>query len=174
MRSVLNEHQQPAVVTTTPHDLLDAFLRSRAREVTEATFARDREVIEWFQAFLEWREHGDPIPDGDELALRRLARSGVSDPAAHLAAERILREIPDFFGLWLSAELQVTALQRSSAGLVIRLLARWLLRVRLVDERKSREVHYFTERFAPISPERRRAGYHPPGATSVRRRFYGR
>jgi hypothetical protein len=54
--------------------------------------------------------------------------------------------------------------QWQSAGLVIRLLARWLLRYQLVDEWKSREVHHFTQRFAPIPDNRRRPAYRPIGA----------
>lgn len=170
MRTVLDEDQtQPAVVDPTTDDIFDAFLRSRAQEVTGTTLARDREVIEWFRAYLEARDRDEArAGEVDELAERRLAKLGPAKSAATHCAERILQEITDFFGGWLPTQVQATALQRQSAGLVVRLLARWLLRCRLVDERSSREVHFFTQRFAPIPPAQRRKRYRPPGASFYR------
>ena len=168
MGTVLDENQQPGSIDPTPHDILDAFLRSRAREVTGSTFSRDQEVIEWLRSYLDAHDSGGRTDRPDELAERRLARFGPANPAATRSAERILREITDFFGVWLPTEVQATALQRQSAGLVVRLLARWLLRCRLIDERRSRDVHSFTQRFAPIAPTQHRPGYRPPGVSFYR------
>jgi hypothetical protein len=149
---VLSDQELPAIMAPTAHDLLDAFLRGRALEVTGETLARDREVVEWLLAYLDARDRDDArAADLDELAARRVTRSDQPPAEATLGAERIIHEISGFFGVWLPTEVRATALQRQSAGLVVRLLARWLLRCQLVDEWKSREVHHFTQRFAPIA-----------------------
>jgi hypothetical protein len=168
---VLNDHDPPAsLALTSPdladaHVLLDAFLDSRRRGTT---FNRDREVIAWFHAFLQARDpQEDPPPEPGELDFGRLVHAGRATEDGKVAGERITHEISDFFGVWLPTVVDPTAEQWGSAGLVMRLLARWLLRWRLVDEQQSWRVHHFTQRFAPVANGQRRPGYRPAGSTRI-------
>lgn len=151
---------------TTPHHLLDGFLAARAEMMPEDILARDREAIEWFRAFLVSRdEAGGRLSSPDELAARRGDRHG---PVPHdlLAAQRVMLEIRKVLAAG-SPPAEPALSPAVSARLVLRLLARWMLHRRLINESESRLIDQTALRYG-LPPPTQRGRNRLPG--TVRRR----
>lgn len=115
-----------------PTVVLDGFLAARAASVAPSAVDRDREVVAWLRDCIEARGV-EPI---DDLTAYLLSHStGRLPTERELAAVLSVVEcIPEFFRGWLPAAAGASPDQLADAALMVRLLGRWLLARRLVDE----------------------------------------